>query len=200
MKTEGKLNAVKNFFVKIGKKNLIIAGAVLLIGTAVVLNFVLFNKSDKNAGHDYGANAGMSDIFGTAPGTQSTSGGDNTPTNTSKSDSYFSGVQVSRARVRDEALEVLNATLTNVNADETARSEALAEIKKLTDEMKLEANIESLVVSKGFDGCVAVLNGDRANIVVKCDDLIPAKLAQINAIVFEQAGIRPENISIANCK
>jgi phosphomannomutase len=52
-------------------------------------------------------------------------------------------------------------------------------------------------MSKGFAQCLAVINGDSANIVVKNEGrLQSAQLAQINAVVYEQAGIEPINITI----
>ena len=44
MKFEKQLQAVKNFFVKVGKRNLIIVGAVLLIGAAVAVNWAFFSR------------------------------------------------------------------------------------------------------------------------------------------------------------
>ena len=63
--------------------------------------------------------------------------------------------------------------------------------------MENEANIESLIVAKGFSQCVAVINDDKASVVVKSDTaLTRAQLSQINEIVYTQAGITPENITI----
>jgi hypothetical protein len=60
-----------------------------------------------------------------------------------------------------------------------------------------ESNIESILMSKGFAQCIAVINGDNANIVVKNEgQLQTAQLAQINAVVYEQAGIEPVNITV----
>ena len=60
-----------------------------------------------------------------------------------------------------------------------------------------EANIESLVVAKGFAQCLAVLNDTSASIVVKSEsELSAAELSQINEIVYTQSGILPENITI----
>ena len=42
----------------------------------------------------------------------------------------------------------------------------------------------------------AVLNGDTASIIVKSQDLQAAEIAQINAIVYEQAGIVPGGVTI----
>lgn len=170
---------------KIGKRNIIIACAVLLIGAAVLMNFILFAGGNKEDGYD-GYDQPSGSISDNA-------GEDNTATD---ADAYFSATQVSRQRARDEALEVLQAVVENVDATEAMKTEALAEIAVIADEIQKEANIESLITAKGFEACVAVINNDTASIVVKADDLQPAQIAQINAIVYEQAGILPSGITI----
>ena len=170
---------------KIGKRNIIIACAVLLIGAAVLMNWILFAGANKEDGYDgYDQPSGnISDNVGE----------DNTATD---ANAYFSATQVSRQRARDEALEVLQAVVENVDATEAMKNEALAEIAVIADEIQKEANIESLITAKGFEACVAVINDDTASIVVKADDLQPAQIAQINAIVYEKAGILPSGITI----
>ena len=112
-------------------------------------------------------------------------------------DSYFSSVEVSRQRARDEALEVLNAVVENDQASDAVKAEAMAEIQTIAKEMSQESNIESILMSKGFTQCLAVIGGDKANIVVRTEgQLNPSQLAQINAVVYEQAGIEPINITI----
>ena len=169
---------------KIGKRNLIIACAVLLIGAAVWLNFILFAGNDKNEGYD---------------GYDQPSGNISDSLNNSQDDAentYFSATLVSRQKARDEALEVLQAVVDNVEASETVKNEALAGISAIADEIQKEANIESLITAKGFEKCVAVLNGDKASIIVSADSLQPAQIAQINTIVYEQAGIEPSGVTI----
>ena len=169
---------------KIGKRNIIIACAVLLIGVAVLMNFILFSGSGKDDGYDG---------YDQPSGSVSDDANKNDATDVS---AYFSATQVSRQRARDEALEVLQAVVENVDATEAMKNEALAEIAVIADEIQKEANIESLITAKGFEACVAVINDDTASIVVKADDLQPAQIAQINAIVYEQAGILPSAVTI----
>ena len=198
--TKSGFESVKQFFEKIGRRNLVIAGAVVLIVTAVAVNWVIFrDDGDGDDGFKYDASAGMSTDYGTtlntgAVGDETTkpTGSDADPT-----DSYFSTVEVSRQRARDEALEVLNAVVENDQASEEVKAEALAEIQTIAKEMSQESNIESILMSKGFAQCIAVINGDSANIVVRNEGrLQTAQLAQINAVVYEQAGIEPVNITI----
>jgi len=177
---------------KVGKRNVIIACAVLLIGAAVWLNFVLFSSGDTGGydGYDQPSGNISDNLTGNEDGT-GTGGSD-----TSADDTYFSSTLVSRQRARDEALEVLQTVVDNVDASEAMKTEALAGIAAIAEEIQKEANIESLILAKGFDKCVAVLNGDTASIVVSADDLQVAQIAQINAIVYEQAGIAPSGVTI----
>ncbi len=168
---------------KFNRRTVAIACAVLLVAVAIVLNFVLF-----------GGDRVTDDP---APGT-----GDNVVDNsqggtTTDVDAYFSATQVSRQRARDEALEVLQGVVDSADADEATKTNALMEISELARAMEAEANIETLIVGKGFAQCVAVINGDTCSVVVKNEGtLTPSQISQINEIVYEQAGISPVNIRI----
>ena len=171
---------------KIGRRNFIIFGAVVLIVAAIAVNVSIFSK--EKSGFPYDQAAGMDSDQG--------AGKDDKNEAESASDSYFSSVQVSRQRTRDEAIEVLQAVVDNASSTETAKNEALAEINKLATVMATEANIETLILAKGFAECVAVISGEDASIVVKSDGLNAAQLTQINEIVYSQTGIVPANVNI----
>ena len=183
-----KANKFKAVVMKLGRRNIIIACSVFLIGAAVLLNWILFSGSNPNDGYD-GYDQPSGNISDSINKEDSTTDATNT---------YFSATQVSRQKARDEALEVLQAVVDNPESSEDVRSEALAGISAIAEEIQKEANIESLITAKGFEQCVAVLNGDTASIVVSADTLQPAQIAQINAIVYEQTGIEPIGITIIN--
>ncbi len=200
MNTQNTWDSVKKFFEKIGRRNMMIAGAVVLVVGAVAVNWIFFSGDAKDDGFKYDASAGMSTGYGTTLTTTAVGEETSTPTNSEpgSADNYFSSVEVSRQRARDEALQVLNAVVDNDKATEDVKAEAMKEIQTIAREMSQESNIESILMSKGFARCVAVINGDSANIVVSHEGerLQSAQLAQINAVVYEQAGIEPINITI----
>ncbi len=163
------------------RRQIVVACAVLLVAVALALNFVLFgNNSDP--------------VDPNAPADDGTGDGGSTATN--ETDGYFSATQVSRQRARDEALEVLQSVVDNENADEATKTGALLEISQLAKEMEAEANIEAMVLAKGFEQCVAILNGETCSVVVNGESLQPNQISQINEIVYEQAGILPANVRI----
>ena len=174
------LEKVRDFFAKIGRRNLIIIGAVLLVGVAICLNWVLFaNPSD--GGYDYNDGSNSAD-------------GNVDSSNTSEVLAYFASTQVSRDRARDEALAVLQNVVDSTDADTAEKNQALEDISTIAANIEAEANIEAMVMAKGFEQCVAIINDGLCTIVVMSEGLLPAQLAQINEIVFEQTGIKPVNV------
>ena len=183
MKFENVKEKIADFCRRVGKRNFIIVGAVALTVIAVGVNLIIFaNNKDDSFNYDQSAGMDIGDSQASSEGSADES-----------VDSYFSGIQVSRQRTRDEAIEVLQAVVDNESATEAAKTEALLQINKLADVMAAESNIETLIVAKGF---VAVISDGSASIVVKSEQLLPAQISQINEIVYEQAGIEPVNIKI----
>jgi stage III sporulation protein AH len=183
-----KANKFKAVILKVGRRNLIIACSVLLIGIAVLLNWVLFAGAASSDGYD-----GYDQPSGSL-----TPPADNGDATADATNTYFSATQISRQKARDEALEVLQAVVDNVDSSEDAKAEALAGISTIAEEIQKEANIESLLKAKGFEECIAVLNGEKITVVVSADTLQPAQLAQINAAVYEETGIAPTGVTVIN--
>lgn len=180
----GKNGAISKF----GKRNIVIVCAVLLIGLAVYLNYLWYYDSLNNLG--YGDN-NMSDQVGAGEDQNASADAqDNT-------EAYFSATQLSRQQARDEALEVLQSVVSSESALEVTKEEALADISRIASEIEKESNIEALVLAKGFEKCIAVVNGDSASVIVKTDgELVNSQIAQISEIVYTSTGILPANTKI----
>ena len=164
---------------------------MLLIGVAVYLNYIWFYDSVEDIG--YGDN-NMSDVYGDSVG------GDLASSNQADDNSgnaYFSATQLSRQQARDEALDVLQKVLDSEDALEVTKEQALVDISRIASDIEKESNIEALIVAKGFDKCIAVINGDSASVVVDTDTaLVASQVAQITEIVYTSAGILPANLNI----
>lgn len=184
---------------KLGKRNLVIALAVLMIGGAVWLNIALFSGgANKTAPGGASAGTGDPDKNASAVGGKETEdvGGQDDDI-----DSYFASAQVERKRSRDEAIEVLQLVVDNPEALDESKSAAMAEISKIAKDIDSEAKIESLVVAKGFEKCVAVIGDDKCNVIVKTETtLLPNQVAQIYEIVYQQSGILPANVYVIEKK
>lgn len=169
-------DAARKGIKKIGARNIVIALSVLLIGAAVYVNWQLF---------------GGVDIADNVPSSVQGDG-----TKIVETVDYFASAEISRQQARDEAIEVLQGVVDDAQAQDSAKQKALEDIAAMAANIELESNIEELIKAKGFEDCVAVINGDKATVVVKSEGLLPNKLSQILEIVYTQARIMPENVTI----
>ena len=175
-----KIQFKSKLFSKVSKRGLIIACAVLLIGVAVYLNYHWFYGTGDDIGY------GDNNMTGTG------NGGDTVNVST-----YFSATQLSRQEARDEALEVLETVIESEDAEESAKQAAMAEMASIAEDIQNEANIESLIKAKGFENCVAVISGDKINVIVSSsEELVASQVATISEIVYEASGILPTNVKI----
>ena len=182
---------LKKMYNKIGKRNLTAALAVLLLGGAVYLNWKLFSPENEAipTGKTYYL-AGQ--VSAETPGNEA----EEVSGKVSDGDSYFASAAVSRQRSRDEALEVLRLIVDNKDAVTESRTSAMSQMEQIAAEIAAESNIETLVRAKGFEECVAVVGSGCCTVIVKAEDLLPNEIAQIQEIVYEQAGILPSGVKL----
>ena len=175
------LASIRGAISRIGTRKIMIAAALVLIGAAVILNFVFFGNSQPAVadGEPLGETGGevVEDVV-------------------YAEDSYFASAQLSRQQSRDQAIAVLQTVIESSTADAATKEAASADINRIASEIQTEANIETLIKSKGFEECVAVISEGTASVIVASDGLMPNELSQIKEIVWEQAGIDPVNIKI----
>ena len=174
---------------RLNKKAVVASLAVLILAGAVLLNFLLVpeNNEEKKEGLDVAID--LSDVSAAIKDkeTQSVS---------KEEGDTFSEMTLSRRKARDEALEVLTGVAESSTSIDSMKEEALSSLQAIASDIENEANIESLIMAKGFSECVAILNGDTASVIVKTDGLLDTEVAQISEIVYEQAGVHPDNLNI----
>lgn len=181
---------ISSFIKKLGKRNLIVICSALLLGAAIYLNWMFFSTGNEvpEYGKDVNAQGENED--------NSTPTNNENPTSILTAEEYFAETQLSRQRARDEAVEVLSLVVDSDTALQTAKDQAIADIAQIASDIENEANIESILSAKGFSNCLAVINNDTINIIVKSTGLLPNEIAQIKEVVYEQAGISPTDIKI----
>jgi len=167
---------------RIGTKPIVAVCAVIVLAAVVAVNFILQNEptvdnSDKLA-VDLSADTAKQTLAA------------------DEVEDYFASITVQRKQARDEAIEVLASVAESETALEEAKQAALTDMNRLALEIEQEANIETLVQSKGFAQCVAVISDNKCSVIVETGGLLPGEVAQISEIVYEQTGIVPDNLKI----
>ncbi len=196
----------------VGKKQIIIAALVLLLGAAVYLNWQM---TEIPAVPDAAVDAELSGLLAE---TQETAGeAQNQPqeneTETKvlgeaafvnaemlSSDAYFASARLARSKARDEAIETISAVLNDDALSEADKQAASSKAVSLTDVIEAESRIENLIKAKGFADCMVYITDGGASVVVKSDGLTQDQATQIKNIVVSEGDIRGENISITEIK
>ena len=178
---------------KVGRKTVAALCALLLVGCAVVLNVFLFS-TDKTDDDKRQMAVDLSGIDADGlSGELKDAGAD---VDLSDTDDYFATVSLGRQQARDEAMEVLLQLTESADALPEAKASAMEDLNRIALDIEKEGQIEAMVTSRGFERCIAVVNGNSASVVVCTDALTPGETAQISEIVYEAADIVPANLKI----
>ncbi len=178
---------------KVGMKTIVTVCSVVVLGAMVVLNVILFSGGeDQKTGMQLAVDLSGSGVVDTVQ----TGAEADQPITSGAAQDYFQSMALNRQQSRDEAMEVLLAVAESQTALTEAKESALSDISKLAADMEKETNIETMILSKGFTQCIAVISDDNCNVIVASDGLEPGEVAQITEIVYEQAGIEPTRLKI----
>ena len=113
---------------------------------------------------------------------------------------YFAAVRLSRQQSRDSAVTMLQEAM--AYGEEAGASSASAELEEIVSTALCEAQIESLVIAKGYTDCVAYMSEDGISVAVAAPEegLQEADVALISDIVLAQADYSLADIRIVEVK
>ncbi len=111
---------------------------------------------------------------------------------------YFATTKLDRDKMYAEMVSNYEAILNNQNVSEAQKSIATEEITKINNTKNAIMICENLIITKGFENCVILINESSVNIVVSVQGgLDTQKVAQIQNIVSREIGTPIENIHIS---
>ena len=108
---------------------------------------------------------------------------------------YFAAVRLSRQEARDSAVSLLQEAMSYNNGEDDQSGDQL---ELIVQTALCEAQIESLVIAKGYTDCVAYMTEDGISVAVASPEggMQQADVAVIADIVITQSGYTMEQIRI----
>lgn len=117
-------------------------------------------------------------------------------TNTDETD-YFASSKLDRDKMYAEMISNYENIINNTNASEAQKSIATQEITKINNTKNAIMICENLILTKGFENCVVLVNEENVNVVVSIKDgLNTESVAKIQNIIARELGTEIENIHI----
>ena len=181
---------------KLWKKNLVAAAVLLTVCGGIYANWA------------YSQDRAVSDLTDTLDENKIMSndtlvmGDDNSIIGDNNSDTmrdYFAAVRLSRQEARDGAVTLLQETMSY--GDENV-SQFTAQLEELVNMALCEAQIESLVIAKGYTDCVAYIADDAISVAVAAPEggLQQPDVAIIADIVTNQSDYTMDQIHVVEVK
>ena len=142
------------------KKNLLAAAVLLVVCAGIYMNWMYTNSQSVGDFTDtLDAQKVMSEdgILLDADNL-----GNMNDSNSTISD-YFAAVRLSRQKARDSAVDLLQEAMSYSNGEDM---ESSAKLEQIVQTALTEAQIESLVIAKGYADCVAYMSDDGISVAV----------------------------------
>ncbi len=178
----------------IKKRQLVTATLIIALGTAIFVNRYYTKpntetlKAQGNTTTVTARQAEVNDNLGDAQYVLATG--------TAEQEDAFSQWELKRSKAHDEAAEILNRVINDEGANQKAIEEASDKLAELSENVKLEADIETLVGAKTGSTCLVMLDGACAQAIVLPGILDETISVQIKDIIVNKTGLSTKNITI----
>ena len=168
------------------KKNLMAAAVLLVVCAGIYINWMYSNTESVDDLTDILD----SDAVMSPDGLDMNAGEQNT------SMDYFAAVRLSRQEARDLAVNLLQETMAYGSGSEQEASNA--QLEQIVQTALCEAQIESLVIAKGYTDCVAYMSESGISVAVAAPEggMKNDDIAVIADIVITQSGFDMEAIRV----
>ena len=180
---------------KIWKKNMVAAGVLVTVCAGIYLNWLYTeDKAASNLTDTLDAEKVMSDeLLVLSEDTAALAAGENIETTASD---YFAAVRLSRPQARDNALNLLQEAM--AYSDSAKEAETNASLEEIVQTALSEAQIESLVIAKGYADCVAYMTNEGISVAVAAPEggLQQTDVALIADIVMSQSNYTLDEIRV----
>lgn len=183
---------------KIWKRNAIVATVLVLICAGVYLNWNSAQQEAVDLTQMLDAEQVMA---GGIVGSAGEAGAVTVSSDTLSTADYFAQIRLSRQESRDSAVELLQETIAYEDGSDSAAT-AVASLDNLVGDALAESQIESLVIAKGYEDCVAYMADGTISVAVSSGEegLQEADVALISDIVTTQTAYDLDEIRIIEVK
>lgn len=180
---------------KIWKKNLVAAAVLVTVCSGIYLNWLYTeDAATANLTDTLDAEKMMGeDTLVLSEDMAALAAGEDPETT---AEDYFAAVRLSRQEARDNALNLLQEAM--AYSEESKAQESALELEQIVQTALSEAQIESLVIAKGYTDCVAYMTNEGISVAVSAPEggLQQADVAVITDIVLNQSDYTMSDIRI----
>ncbi|MBR4972419.1 MAG: SpoIIIAH-like family protein [Oscillospiraceae bacterium] len=173
------------------KKNLVAAGVLVTVCCGIYLNWLYAGGEINDLENTLNTDKVMSDELLDLGESVEVNGN-----NENEVSDYFAAVRLSRQQARDSAISLLQEAM--AYGDETQLENSNAQLEKIIQTALTEAQIESLIIAKGYADCVVYISESGVSIAVAAPEggIQTTDVALIADIVLSQSDFTMNDIRV----
>ena len=168
----------------IGKKQLLIFTLVGALGLSVFINWYYSNPKQDIVEPELTEKSNL----GEAQYVNSNSITD--------SNEFFDNANMNRTKAHDLAKENLNEIINNPNSSKETIDLAREKLFKISEQIKLEADIEYIVKSQTNSQCLVTMSDNNIEVILPKESINESLIVKIKKIILSKTELSSEQISI----
>lgn len=115
-------------------------------------------------------------------------------------DDYFTDAEINRTKAHDNAKEYLEEIISNKSSDEDTKALARERFVKISEQIKLESDMETLISAQTNTSCIVTYDGETVEVILPKNTIKDSILIKIKDIIISKTSLSAECITIIELK
>ena len=115
-------------------------------------------------------------------------------------DDFFTDTEINRTKAHDNAIEYLEEIINNESSDNDTKTLARERLVKISEQIKLESDIETLISAQTNASCIVTYNDETIEVILPQNTINNDVLIKIKDIIISKTSLTTECITIIELK
>ena len=171
----------------IGRKQLLTFSLVFALTVAVFVNWYYTKPQNNNNEPNVSEESNLGDA-------------QYVNSNSVQSENFFETAEFNRKKARDESIEHLNDIINDVNVDDETKIFAREKLVKISEQIKVEGDIETLISAQVKSKCVVLYNNESIEVILPKGIVDDTLVVKIKDIILSKTKLTANKITIIETK
>ncbi len=173
----------------IGKKQLLTLSLICALGLAVFVNWYYTNQFDNSNEPDVTEkhNLGEAQLVNSNSVSQSDK-------------EYYTQAKLNRTKAHDDAINHLESIISDSNSDKDTKELARNQLVKISEQIKIETDIENLINAQIKCECIVTYNIENIEVILPKTSIDDKSIMKVKDIVLSKTDLSSDQIVIIELK
>lgn len=171
----------------IGRKQLLTLSLVCALGLAVFVNWYYTKPQGDTTEPEVTSEANLGDA-------------QYVNSDSVKPENYFETAEINRKKAHDSAKDYLSLIIADTNVDEETKALAREKLTRISEEIKIENDIETLITAQTNSKCLVTYNEGSIEVILPKNTLDDKSVVKIKDIIISKTKLTADKITIIETK